>query len=86
MRRSTASHSDYLDAIGTEIGIEFTPHDLRRTAATWLADHAPGYIVKALLSHADPSRDADVTSGYVHFDVEALRPWLEQWEDCIYGA
>lgn len=68
------------------IGIPFTPHDLRRTAASWLGAHAPGYVVKAILSHADPSKAADVTAGYVVLTPDDLRPWLQQWEDALCGC
>jgi integrase len=72
-------------AIGARIGHPFTAHDLRRTVATFLGAHAPAYVVRAILSHADPGRSPDVTLGYVNLDVEALRPWLQQWEEVIYG-
>lgn len=52
-------------------GVNFTPHDLRRTFAT-VADSidVPGYAVKALLNHKG---GADVTAGYIVIDVERLR-------------
>lgn len=75
----------YLDRIGDIIGQPFTAHDLRRTVATYLGAHAPAFVVKAVLSHADPSRTADATAGYVNLDVEALRPWLQAWEDMLHG-
>ncbi len=67
------------------IPTEFTPHDLRRTCATWLGANAPGYVVKAMLSHADSSRSSDVTVAYVLLDPDALRPWLQQWENVLFA-
>jgi len=66
------------------IGVDFTPHDLRRTAASWLGAHAPAYVVKAALSHADPSKSGDVTAGYVILGADDLRPWLQKWETVLY--
>jgi integrase len=63
-----------------------SPHDLRRTAATWLGTNAPGYVVKQILSHADPSKASDVTAGYVGRDLDALRIWLQKWEDALYAS
>jgi integrase len=67
------------------IEVAATPHDLRRTCATWLGTHAPGYVVKQVLSHADPEKSADVTVGYVQRDLDALRVWLQRWEDALYA-
>jgi integrase len=66
------------------IGVAASPHDLRRTCATWLGTHAPGYVVKQILSHADPAKSNDVTAGYVGRDLDALRVWLQQWENALY--
>lgn len=71
----------YLDPIGAAIGVHFMVHDLRRTAATWFGTHAPAFIVRRILAHAD----ASVTDGYVRIDTEALRSWLQQWEEVVYG-
>ena len=57
-----------------------------RHTHTVLGANAPAYVVKAILSHADPSKSADVTAGYVVLDPEALRPWLQQWEDVLYSV
>jgi integrase len=68
------------------IGVEFTPHDLRRTAASWLGANAPAYVVKATLSHADPSKSSDVTVGYVILEPDDLRPWMQKWEDALHAG
>jgi integrase len=74
-------------AVYEAIPIDFTPHDLRRTVATFLALRAPVYVAKAVLSHADPARDADVTRGYVdEEDTDPVRDWLQAWEDALYRA
>ena len=67
------------------IGVDFMPHDLRRTAASWLGANAPAYVVKAALSHADPSKSSDVTAGYVILDADDLRPWLQKWENALHA-
>ena len=69
----------------TLIGVDFSPHDLRRTVASWLGANAPGYVVKAVLSHADPSKSADVTAGYVTLTADDLRPWLQKWETKLHA-
>ena len=66
------------------IAVPATPHDLRRSAATWLGANAPSYVVKAVLSHGDPAKASDVTAGYISIDTDALRPWMQQWEDVLY--
>lgn len=71
----------YLTPLGESIGVRFMPHDLRRTAATWLGTHAPAHVVRRALAHAD----ASVTDGYVRIDTEALRSWLQRWEDTVFG-
>src|SRR5262249_27963593 len=49
----------------------FTLHDLRRTYITTAAKlQIPQYVIKRLVNHVS---GADVTSGYMVFDVENLR-------------
>ncbi len=67
------------------ISVDAGAHDLRRTIASWLGTHAPAYVVKAILSHADPAKSADVTAGYVQVKAEDLRPWLVKWEAVLHG-
>ncbi|MCP4996784.1 MAG: tyrosine-type recombinase/integrase, partial [Gammaproteobacteria bacterium] len=66
--------------IGEEIGLSFTPHDLRRTFATVAEslDISP-YTIKALVNHSLPSDD--VTGGYIQIDVERLRCPMQQITD-----
>jgi integrase len=88
-KRDEAGERLPLDRISRQvfdaIGVSFTPHDLRRTVATWLGANAPAYVVRAVLSHADPSKSPDVTAGYVILDVNDLRPWLDKWEAALYA-
>jgi integrase len=67
------------------IGVTFTPHDLRRTVASWLGANAPSYVVKQVLSHSDPSKSADVTLGYVNLTADDLRPWLQRQETALHA-
>ena len=70
-----------LDRIGIQAGAQ----SLRRSCATWLGTHAPAYVVKQILSHADPAKSNDVTAGYIGRDMDALRGWLQRWEDALYA-
>lgn len=66
--------------IAMRTGIEFVPHDLRRTFAHWLEEgDVPTYRIKKLLGHA-----GDVTVGYTGTsweklvgDVRGVPPWIE---------
>jgi len=63
-------------------GIQFSPHDLRRTFASIvsrLGDQLSYYTTKRLLNH----RTSDVTQGYVQFDLEQLRAAMQQVEDFV---
>lgn len=65
-------------------GVDFTPHDLRRTFAT-IAEglDLSAYALKALLNH---KTGADVTRGYIISDVERLREPMQRIEDFILKA
>jgi integrase len=71
-----------LDQICEHAGIQVTMHDLRRTFASILERiNVPKYTLKRLMNHIyDPARDADVTSGYVQIETEALREYVELFE------
>jgi integrase len=63
-------------------GVEFSPHDLRRTFASIvsrLGDRLSYYTTKRLLNH----RNSDVTAGYVQFDIEQLRNAMQAVEDFV---
>ncbi|CAK0760428.1 hypothetical protein CCP4SC76_3290007 [Gammaproteobacteria bacterium] len=52
-------------------GIDFSPHDLRRTFATIAeATGSPTTMVKRLLNH---TTNSDVTGGYIKTEMETLR-------------
>ena len=97
-RRKADPEGDYVFANGNEpidrisvhvferIAVRATPHDLRRSIATWLGTNAPGYVVKQILSHADPAKSKDITERYVQRNLDVLRVWLEKWEDALYTA
>ena len=62
-------------------GVEFTPHDLRRTFIT-IAESLdiPAYALKRLLNHKMAN---DVTAGYIVNDVERLRAPMQKITDHI---
>lgn len=70
-----------MDKIIEQSGVEFTPHDLRRTFIT-IAESLdiPAYALKRLLNHKNK---ADVTAGYLLIDVERLRKPMQQITDML---
>ena len=70
-----------MDKIIEQSGVEFTPHDLRRTFIT-IAESLdiPAYALKRLLNHKNK---ADVTAGYLVIDVERLRKPMQQITDML---
>lgn len=57
-------------------GIEFSPHDLRRTFATIAeAVGSPTTMVKRLLNHAT---DNDVTGGYIKTELDTLKQAIDR--------
>jgi integrase len=78
-----ASMSSVIKNAADAISIEFTAHDLRRTAATVAAQHSFGTDqIGRLLNHSNKS----VTDGYVQRTAEALRPILQTIEDEILAT
>lgn len=84
----------YIEAASAEIrsqetgeptpGLHITPHDLRRTFATFAERlDIPAYALKRLLNH---KMSADVTAGYIVPDVERLREPMEKIERFILKA
>jgi integrase len=65
-------------------GINFTPHDLRRTFIT-IAESLdiPAYALKRLLNHAS---GADVTAGYIVASTERLREPMQKITDYVLKA
>lgn len=84
-----ANNGEPIDRISRHVldrvDIKVTPHDLRRSIATWLGTNAPAYVVKQILSHADPAKSKDITERYVQRDVDAMRVWVQKWEDALYA-
>lgn len=63
-------------------GVNWTPHDLRRTFITITADmDIRHYALKALVNHDQPSARNDVTAGYVKVTVEGLRAPMQAITD-----
>ena len=77
--------SNFRTSIGRitkETGLTFTPHDLRRLAATSLERLGiPAYTVKAILNHLTGAND--VTGGYVQVDEEMMLSALLKLERFI---
>ena len=63
-------------------GVEFTPHDLRRTFVT-IAESLdiPAYALKRFMNH---KANGDVTAGYIVLSVERLRKPMQAITDHIH--
>lgn len=72
-----------LDRVTNQTGLHFTPHDLRRLAASSLERlGVQTYTVKAILNHLTGAND--VTGGYVQVDLQMKREALEKLEKFIF--
>lgn len=61
-------------------GVDWTPHDLRRTFITVAESlDISAYALKALVNHSQPN--SDVTGGYISLDVERLRAPMQRITD-----
>lgn len=61
-------------------GVDWTPHDLRRTFITVAESlDISAYALKALVNHSQPN--SDVTGGYISIDVERLRAPMQRITD-----
>lgn len=74
-----------LKTVTKKSGVEFTPHDLRRTFAT-IVNHQLTktfslYTIKKLLNH---SGSGDVTSGYIQHGIEDLREPMQLIESYVF--
>jgi integrase len=64
----------------TDVGVKWTPHDLRRTFITVAESlDISAYALKALVNHSQPK--GDVTAGYMSIDVERLRDPMQRITD-----
>jgi integrase len=76
------------DRVRTVSGVDFVPHDLRRTAASHMAAMGIGRLtIGKILNHADPS----ITSVYDRhsYDSEkraALEAWARRLDEIIHGV
>ncbi len=73
-----------IEKVTSDSGVEFTPHDLRRTFAT-IAESLDlsAYALKMLLNH---KTIGDVTRGYIIVDVERLREPMQRITDFMLKA
>jgi integrase len=64
--------------------LEYTMHDFRRTAATWLAQHGtPPHVLSAVLNHS-PGAQQGVTAIYNRYRYsEERREALERWAEYV---
>lgn len=69
--------------ISDTTGRKFSPHDTRRTFASFAGLQVSAYVLKKLLNH---KQKADVTAGYVQIGADDLRLPLQQVEDAILVA
>jgi integrase len=75
-----ASMDGVVELVSSKSGIDFTAHDLRRTAATVAAKHGFSHDqIAKLLNHAKGS----VTDRYVQRTATALLPIMQAIEDDI---
>lgn len=77
-REHTSAGHDVRYLLNAKHGLEWSPHDLRRTFATVLDSlDVSQYVVKRLLGHRS---GGDVTGGYIITDLDRLRPVMERAE------
>jgi integrase len=77
-----AQTQTYTRHVSAVTGIQFSPHDLRRTFLSYgAAAGINSYILKLLVNHAADS--GDVTFGYVQADTETLRREVQKIADRI---
>ena len=75
-----ASMSRVFDRVTSEVGFNFSAHDLRRTAATTASDLGFDIAkIGALLNH----KKQNVTMGYIQSTIDAQRGILQAIEDAI---
>jgi integrase len=69
-----------LRGLGRRLGVRFSPHDMRRTFATELAERGAGLeAVREVLGH----EDIETTRRYVHVRPERLRAGTEGYQNAI---
>lgn len=71
-------------SVTTATGIEFSPHDLRRTFASVAAKRVPHAALKSMLNHR-ASTSADITLAYVQVSVDDLREPMRALHDELLG-
>ncbi len=80
------NHRKGLRAIVQASGVQFTPHDLRRTFATIASEKLGGersyFLVARLLNH----RKSDVTSRYVQVPLSSLRQAMQTIENAVVAG
>lgn len=79
--RAMAIPAKPIKAVTKACGVEFSPHDCRRTFATYAeAQGIPYTIIKRLMNHVTTN---DVTSGYMVTEEETLREAINKIADYI---
>ena len=81
----TSPAHDIREILVAKHDLAWSPHDLRRTFATWLDSlEVSSFVVKRLLNHKSGA-GGDVTAGYVQSDIERLRPIVDRLEAKLLG-
>lgn len=76
----TSAGHDIRDILIAKSGLEWSPHDLRRTFATTLETFdISDSTIKRLMGH----KIKDVTGGYIQHDITRLRSLMQRYEDLI---
>lgn len=76
----TSAGHDIRDILIAKHGLEWSPHDLRRTFATTLETFdLSDSTIKRLMGH----KIQDVTGGYIQHDITRLRGLMQRYEDLI---
>jgi integrase len=85
-RRKKAAEKAGLDTSKVEPPAPWTIHDLRRTVATWCADHeVPPHVIGAILNHS-PGSTMGITAVYARSRYsKEKRDALTKWADYVTG-
>lgn len=76
----TSVGHDIREILVAKTGLEWSPHDLRRTFATTLETFdISDSTIKRLMGH----KIKDVTGGYIQHDVTRLRSLMQRYEDLV---
>ncbi|MCB1886604.1 MAG: integrase family protein [Rhodocyclaceae bacterium] len=82
-RTYTSAGHDIRKTLIVATGLDWSPHDLRRTFASVIESFdVSDSTIKRLLGH----KVKDVTGGYIQQDMERLRGLVQRYEDCALAG